>query len=151
MVAPYTTLTGLRREQMKISVPDKSMFQVFIKTPCICTTNCECYFKSYIPNIASNSNDIYLEHETTYSIGLLNFSNARANAHFFVDGKYLGMFRINNNADTFQLHRSLESNRSFVFMSTNSETAHMTGIPLISDSKLKKAWFQTCHIFFVFY
>ena len=134
----YTTLTALQREK-KISPPPRHCFLPFIKPECHCNNdlvdfNCESL--AFIPNINSLSNNIYLKHGTKYNIGIINESNFNANADIFIDNQHIGSFRIPKNADNIQIERPVDVNRSFIFMSKNSDIAQLAGVNQISNRHL---------------
>ena len=135
----YTTLTALQREKNKISPPPRHCFLPFIKPECHCNNdlvdfNCESL--AFIPNINSLSNNIYLKHGTKYNIGITNESNFNANADIFIDNQHIGSFRIPKNADNIQIERPVDVNRSFIFMSKNSDIAQLAGVNQISNRHL---------------
>ena len=130
MSQSFTTLSALRREQLKISIPSKDDFQVFIRPENIAdkielTPNRATI--TYIPNINSDSNNIFLMHNTQYSIGILNYSRQDCNADIFIDGFHCGTFRVLKNTSNFRLQRPVDANKSFNFISQNSEQAIIAG------------------------
>ena len=139
MIQSYTTLSGLQREKDKISTPPKHIFQPFIKPECHCNNdlvNRNCESLAYIPNINSLSNNIYLKHGTKYNIGIINSSNFNANADIFIDNIHIGSFRIPKYADNIQIERPIDANRSFIFMSKNSDIAQLAGVNQIANTHL---------------
>lgn len=139
MSQPYTALGGLQREKAKISTPPKHIFLPFIKPECHCNNdlvNRYCESLAYIPNINSLSNNIYLKHGTKYNIGIINSSNFNANANIFIDNIHIGSFRIPKYADNIQIERPVDANRSFIFMSKNSDIAQLAGVNQIDNNHL---------------
>ena len=124
---PHTPLTM----ELSKTYPSKQKFQVFIRPENIADSIEKSYNRSsisYIPNINNTSNNIYLFHDTRYSIGILNQSCNDCNADIFIDGAHIGTFRILKNTSSFQLKRPIECNKSFNFISKNSEHAIITGM-----------------------
>ena len=122
-----TPHSPLRMEHPKIPIPPKKNFMVFIKPENIADRIEKTVNRAnitYIPNINNNnSNFIFLLHNTRYSIGVLNHSNNDCNADIFIDGTHHGTFRVLKNTSSFRLERPLDTNKSFNFISKNSEEA----------------------------
>ena len=134
MAVSYNTLQALQREQNKISIPPKHKFQVFIKPECTCKSQKthdyithNCGNVTYIPKYGSSSNIIYLHHKTKFTIGIFNASLGDCNAEIYVDDTYCGLFRVFKNSPSFQLKRPADSDKSFIFVSKNSESAYISG------------------------
>ena len=134
MAVSYNTLQALQREQNKISIPPKHKFQVFIKPECTCKSQKthdyithNCGNVTYIPKYRSSSNIIYLHHKTKFTIGIFNASLGDCNAEIYVDDTYCGLFRVFKNSPSFQLKRPADSDKSFIFVSKNSESAYISG------------------------
>ena len=135
----YQTMSGLERERLKVGVPSKDQFQVFIKPQCFCDAYLKeesCENIAYIPSICSDDNTIFLRHRTQYNIGIINSSNFEADAEIFIDGVLVGVFRVHKNSTSFQLERPIETNSSFNFVSKNSEEAFVSGINIDGNSRL---------------
>ena len=135
----YQTMSGLERERVKVGIPAKEQFQVFIKPQCFCDAYLKedsCENIAYIPNICSDDNTIFLKHRTQYSIGIINSSNFDADAEIFIDGVLVGVFRIHKNSNSFQLERPIDTNSAFTFVSKNSEEALVSGLNINENSRL---------------
>ena len=135
----YQTMSGLERERLKVGVPSKDQFQVFIKPQCFCDAYLKedtCENIAYIPSICSDDNTIFLRHRTQYNIGIINSSNFEADAEIFIDGVLVGVFRVHKNSTSFQLERPIDTNSSFNFVSKNSEEAFVSGINIDGNSRL---------------
>ena len=126
----FTPHSPLRMEHPKISTPPKEKFQVFIKPENIADRIEKNHNRAnitYIPNTNNTNNNIFLLHNTRYSIGVLNHSNNDCNADIFIDGSHHGTFRVLKNTSSFRLQRPLDTNKSFNFISKNSEHAIIAG------------------------
>ena len=73
-------------------ITQRELFNVFIKPECIClskNTNC-----SNISYIGVSDNNISLNHETRYGIGLVNGSDLDCLYYIFIDGDNIGKFYV---------------------------------------------------------
>lgn len=74
----------------------------------------------------------YLNHGDTYKICLRNNSfNQKANANIFIDGKSIGMFRLNNN-DKIIIERPAESAKKLTFYDAESVQGAMSRLDINS-------------------
>lgn len=77
-----------------------------------------------------NQDGFLIPHGTTFFIQLKNYSTAaRCDACIYIDGKFIGLFRINKNAETL-IKRPQHSQRSFVFYKTDSSEGTKGGLSI---------------------
>ena len=125
---PLSVVNNSLKQQVP---PPSHNFQVFIKPQCSCDQYLKddlCENTAFIPDLNSEPPVVFLRHLTEYNIGIINRSNYQANAEIYVDGLYIGSFRIHKNSSYFQLERPPHSDRSFTFVSKNSDEALLSGL-----------------------
>lgn len=108
--------------------------------------------RSYIDKVVIRGADYYkMPHKTEYKIKLGNDTEARVDAHVYVDGKKIGVWRVRPYSTT-TIERASYSNRKLTFLKTGSESARSVGIKKnLETNGLIKVVFKPEKVYEVFY
>jgi hypothetical protein len=78
---------------------------------------------------------VEMKHGQTYEIVLRNNKDTRCDAEVIIDGKEIGVFRIEPRC-SFNLERPANETKKFTFYETNSEEANEAGVSKINNDNL---------------
>ena len=118
-------------------VPPKTSLEIFIKPECKYTSYTGefnvCENTTYIPYASCN---IHLTHNPQCNIGVFNNCDYNAEGDFYIDGKFIGSFRIPKNCTNFQLERSTSSEGPFTYISKFSESSLLPGMNKVPEYEM---------------